>query len=121
MSVGPLLTVFGLLLGRATTVSTSDIFFLLGLGFHFVLLLARTTTATKRNTIYQDVLEIFFSCSHNRLMMEQSYACEGHSNTVLVAGHDDMVVANRATCLGNELYAALVGTLDVVAKGEESI
>lgn len=65
MPVGPLLTVFGLLLGRATTVSTSDIFLLLGLGFHFVLLFTRTTTTTKRNAIHQDVLEIFLSCSHN--------------------------------------------------------
>ena len=70
MPIGPLLTVFGFLLGRATTVSTSNILFLLGLGFHFVLLFARTTTATKRNTILQNTLKILLSCSHNCLMME---------------------------------------------------
>ena len=54
-------------------------------------------------------------------MMEQSYACECHSDAILVAGHDDMIVAYRAACLSNELYATLVGTLNVVAKGEESV
>ena len=34
MPVSPLLTVFGFLLGRATTVSTGYILFLLGLGLH---------------------------------------------------------------------------------------
>ena len=54
-------------------------------------------------------------------MMEQSYAREGHSNTIFVAGHDNMVVANRAASLCNELYTTLMGTLDVVAEGEEGI
>ena len=53
--------------------------------------------------------------------MEQAHAREGHSDAVLVAGHDDMVVAHRATSLGNELHAALVGTLNVVAEGEEGV
>ena len=65
MPVGPLLTVFGFLTGRATTVSTSDVLFLLGLGLHLVVLFARTTTTTKRNTILQNALEILLSCSHN--------------------------------------------------------
>ena len=54
-------------------------------------------------------------------MVEQTYASEGHGNAVLVAGHDDMVVAYRAASLGDELHATLVGTLDVVAEGEERI
>ena len=58
MTVGPLLTVFGLLTGRATTVSTSDILFLLGLGLYLVLFLARTTTTTKRNAILQNALKV---------------------------------------------------------------
>lgn len=58
MAVGPLLTVFGLLTSRATTVSTSDILFLFGLGLHLVFLLARTTTTTKRNAILQNTLEV---------------------------------------------------------------
>ena len=58
MPVGPLLTVFGFLSGRATTVSTSDILFLLGLGFYLVILCARTTATTKRNAVLQNLLEI---------------------------------------------------------------
>ena len=53
--------------------------------------------------------------------MEQSHASECHSDAVLVAGHDDMIVAYRAASLCNELYATLVGTLNVVAEGEESV
>ena len=58
MTVGSLLTVFGLLTGRATTVSTSDILFLLGLGLHLVVLFARTTTTTEVNAILQYLLEV---------------------------------------------------------------
>ena len=54
-------------------------------------------------------------------MVEQSYACKRHGNAVLVAGHDDMIVADRATSLGDELHTTLVGTLNVVAEGEEGI
>ena len=54
-------------------------------------------------------------------MVEQPYACKRHGNAVLVAGHDDMIVADRATSLSNELHATLMGTLDVVAEGEEGI
>ena len=54
-------------------------------------------------------------------MMEQSHAREGHGNAVLVAGHNNMVVANRAASLSNVLYATLVGTLNIVAEGEEGI
>ena len=54
-------------------------------------------------------------------MMEQSYACKCHGDAVLVAGHNNMVVTDRAASLCNELYTALVGTLDVVAEGEEGV
>ena len=54
-------------------------------------------------------------------MVEQSYSRKRHCNAVLVAGHDDVVVTYRATSLGNELDAALVGTLNVVAEGEEGV
>ena len=53
--------------------------------------------------------------------MEQPYARERHGNAVLVTGFYDIVVAYAAASLSNKLYAALVGTLDVVAEGEESI
>ena len=58
MPVGPLLTVFGFLTGRATTVSTGDVFFLLGLGLYLVVLFAGTATTTKRNAILQNLLEV---------------------------------------------------------------
>ena len=54
-------------------------------------------------------------------MVEQSYASERHSDTVLVAIHNDMIVADAATSLGDELHATLMGTLDIVAEGEECI
>ena len=54
-------------------------------------------------------------------VMEKSYACERHGNVVLVARLDDVVVAHRASGLGHILHATLVGTLDVVAEGEEGI
>lgn len=58
MPIGPLLTVFGLLLGRTTTVSTSDILLFLGLGLYLVLLFAGTTATTEVNAILQNLLEI---------------------------------------------------------------
>ena len=139
MSVGPLFTVFGLLLCRATTVSASDILLFLGLGLYLVVLFARTTATTEVNAILQNLLEITLlthisnAClSFNPpsplggvggrlLVVEQSHAREGHGDAILVAGHDDMVVTDRAASLGNEFYTALVGTLNVVAEGEESI
>ena len=58
MSVCPLLTVFGLLLGRAATVSTSDILLFLGLGLYLVVLFTGTTTTTEVYAILQNLLEI---------------------------------------------------------------
>ncbi len=46
MPVSPLLTVFGLLLGRATTVSTSYILLLLGLGLHLLARIAWLVTSS---------------------------------------------------------------------------
>ena len=53
--------------------------------------------------------------------MEQTHTREGHGNAVFVAGLDDIVVANAAAGLCNVFHATLVGTLDVVAEGEEGI
>ena len=58
MPVGPLFTVFGFLLGRAATVSTSDVLLFLRLGLHLVVLFARATTTSEVNAILQNVLEI---------------------------------------------------------------
>ena len=54
-------------------------------------------------------------------MVEQSYAGECHCDAVLVAGHDDVVVANAAAGLCDVLYATLVSPLHVVAEGKESV
>ena len=54
-------------------------------------------------------------------MVEQPDASECHGDAVLVAGHDDVVVADAAAGLCDELDAALVGPLDVVAEGEEGV
>ena len=54
-------------------------------------------------------------------MVEQADACEGHRDAVLVAGHDDMIVAYAATSLGYELHTALMSTLDIIAEGEEGV
>lgn len=54
-------------------------------------------------------------------MMEKTDACECHSNTILVASIDNIVITNRTSCLSNVLHSALVSSLDVVTKWEESI
>ena len=54
-------------------------------------------------------------------MMEQAYTCKRHGDAILVAGVDNIVVAYAASSLCDILYAALVGTLDVVAEWEEGI
>ena len=54
-------------------------------------------------------------------MMKQSYASKCHCDAVLVAGHDDMIVAHGAAGLGDELHTALMGALDIVAEGEEGV
>ena len=54
-------------------------------------------------------------------MMEQTDTRKGHSYAILVARHDDMIVTYRTTSLSNKLHSTLMGTLNVVAKGEEGI
>ena len=119
MSVCPLLTVFGFLPCRAATVSTSDVCFLLRFGFYLVLFLARTASASEADTILQNTLKVVFLT--HRSMMEQSNTSKCHGDAVFVARHDHMVVANASACLGNKLYTTLMGTLDVVAEGEEGV
>ena len=147
LPVGTLLAVFGLLLCRSAAVCSSDVLLFLGLGLYLTLVGVFPFTATaKGNAILQDFLKVLFA-SHilwglmgpigliglmglmgligpigpMKLMVEQSYARECHGDAILVTSHNDMVVAHRAAGLGNKLHTALVGTLDIVAKGEESI
>jgi hypothetical protein len=58
MPIGPLLTVFGFLLGRATTVGTSDILLFLGFGLYLVICFAGTAATTEVNAILQNLLEV---------------------------------------------------------------
>ena len=53
--------------------------------------------------------------------MEQPDAAEGHRDVVLVAGVDDLLVADGAAGLDDGGHAGTAGALDVVAKREERI
>ena len=59
VSVGSLLTVFGFLTSRATTVGTSDILFLLGLGLHLLAIVLRlVTSASEVDAVLENMLKI---------------------------------------------------------------
>ena len=58
---------------------------------------------------------------YGKLVVEETHMGECHGDAILVAGVDDMVVADATASLCDKLYTAAVGTLDVVAEGEESI
>ena len=58
VSVGSLLTVFGFLTSRATTVGTSDILFLLGLGLHLAGIFRLITSTTEVDAVFKDMLKI---------------------------------------------------------------
>ena len=53
--------------------------------------------------------------------MEQPDAAERHGDAVLVAGVNDLLVADGAAGLDDGRHAGAAGTLDVVAKGEERV
>ena len=54
-------------------------------------------------------------------MMEQALPCKGHSHSILVAGIDHVVVADRTARLGDIRHAAFAGPLNIVPKGEEGV
>ena len=58
MPIGALLAVLGLLAGGTGAVGAGDVLLLLGLGLHLVVLFAGTTATTKRNAIFQNLLEV---------------------------------------------------------------
>ena len=61
MAVSALLAVFGFLLGRATAMGTGDVFLLFGLGLHLTLVrIAALSATSKRDTIFENTLEIVF-------------------------------------------------------------
>ena len=53
--------------------------------------------------------------------MEQPQAAEGHGDAVLIAGVDDLLVADGAAGLHDGGHAGAAGALDVVTEGEERI
>jgi len=67
MTVSPLLTVLGFLPGRARTVGTGDILFLIRLRLYFVLFFAGTASSAKGDSIDEDILEVTFF-THNWLL-----------------------------------------------------
>ena len=58
---------------------------------------------------------------YGKLVVEETHMGECHGDAILVAGVDDMVVADATASLCDKLYTAAMGTLDVVAKGEERV
>ncbi len=54
-------------------------------------------------------------------MMEKAKTRKAHYDAVLVAGLDNIVISDGAAGLSDELYAALMGSLNIVTKGEESV
>ena len=124
MSVCPLAADVSLLFCCTATVSTCDILFLLCLCLDLRLIFLRSafSTASKGDSSQDNSIDIVSSELHiHFLMMEQSNACECHCDAVLVASHDDVVVADAATGLCNILHTALVGALHIVAEWEEGI
>ena len=118
-AIGTLLAVFGFLLCRAAAVGASNVLLLLRLGLHLAIIGIMALAATsERDAVLKDLLKIVHSFF---LMVEQAHTSKGHSNAVFVAGHNDMVVTHGAASLGDILHTALVGTLNVVAEGEEGV
>ena len=101
-----------------------DILLLLCLGLYLAVVGFRTAALFEADATLKNLREIVVVHVHRAmgcLVVEQANASERHGNGVFVAGHDDMVVANRTASLGDILYAALVGALDIVAEGEEGV
>ena len=61
------------------------------------------------------------SCAANGLVVEKTDASEGHHHSILVAGFNDVIIPDGAAWLGHIFHAALMGTLDIVAEGEERV
>jgi len=119
VSVGSLLAILRLLTGRAAAVGTGDVLLLLGLGLHLAIVRLLVTATSKRDAVFKDMLKIVHY--FNFLVVEQAHACKRHGDAVFVAGLYHIVVAYGATGLSDKLHTTLVGTLDIVAKGEEGI
>ena len=58
MAVGALFAILRLLTGRATTVSSRDILFLLGLGLHLAIILGLITSTSEVDAVFKYMLKI---------------------------------------------------------------
>lgn len=111
-------------LGRSRAVRTGDIGFFLGLGFYFLAGWGCFQLCTfENNTAHNGLGNLFVAClSHSyKSMVEQADAGKGHGYAVLITSGDYMVVAHAAAGLGHIFHTTLMGTFNVVAKGEECI
>ena len=57
----------------------------------------------------------------NRLVMEDANVSKRHSDAVLVAGINNMIVTDTTACFCYLFNTTLVSTLNIVAEWEESI
>lgn len=119
----------------------SDVFLFLGLGLHLVRVRAVLGGWLEVDALLKYLVKIVHSgCSWCNiksqaahpclrspgrppvfLMMEQAHASKGHGYAIFITSLDDIVIANAATRLRYVLHAALVGSLNVVAKWEERV
>ena len=53
--------------------------------------------------------------------MEEANVCKRHSDAVLVAGINNMIVTDTTACFCYVFNTTLVSTLNIVAEWEESI
>ena len=126
MSVGSLAAYVGLLLRRSATVSACYVLLLLCLGLHlgFVFLRPAFSASLEGNASQDNGIDIVSSeLIHNRgaLVVEQSYAGEGHCDAVLIACLDNIIISDRATRLSDILNTASVSSLYIIAEWEECI
>ena len=58
MAVSSLFAILGLLTGRTTAMSPSDILLLLGFGFHLAIILWLVTSTSEVDAVFEDILKI---------------------------------------------------------------
>ena len=69
MSVGALLTIFGLLPGRTATMSPSDILLLLGFGFYLAIVFRFITASSEVDTVFKNILKIVHRLNDGTILL----------------------------------------------------
>lgn len=72
-------------------------------------------------TIFMLPPDFLYIISDNFSVMEQSDAGKRHNHSVLIAGLNNMIVANGTAGLCHVFHPASVGSFDIVAKREEGV